>query len=260
MTIATMRPRGRPLLRASVDPSDNTVDLGVVRPASRLQWDRPVTGAVYGCLLNFQCELDQLGERIHQPPYNGPPTGPVVYVKTPNTHIASGVPVPIPDDVRQVRVGPALGVLIGETLCRANADQARSAIVGYTVVNDITVPHDSLFRQPLKHKCRDGFCPIGPWLVDADDLPDPATLTMRAYVNGECRHESRLDQLVRPVATLLADISDFTSLYPGDLVLAGVPTGTPLAGAGDTVAVEIDGIGRLENPLVRETDWQESAS
>lgn len=211
-----------------------------------------LSGAVYGCLLNVQEELDRLGDAINEAPYNGAPTGPVMYVKTPNTQIAAGEPVPIPADVDQVRVGATLGVVIKNTLTRASADQARAAIAGYTLVNDVTVPHESLFRQPLKQKCRDGFCPIGPHLVDAADLPDPDGLTVRALVNGECRQEWRLAELVRPVATLLADLSDYTSLYPGDLILVGVSPGAPLAGAGDTVAVEIDGLGRLENPLVRE--------
>ncbi|GAA5120547.1 fumarylacetoacetate hydrolase family protein [Alloalcanivorax gelatiniphagus] len=211
-----------------------------------------LSGAVYGCLLNVQEELDRLGDAINEAPYNGAPTGPVMYVKTPNTQIAAGEPVPIPADVDQVRVGATLGVVIKNTLTRASADQARAAIAGYTLVNDVTVPHESLFRQPLKQKCRDGFCPIGPNLVDAADLPDPDGLTVRALVNGECRQQWRLAELVRPVATLLADLSDYTSLYPGDLILVGVSPDAPLAGAGDTVAVEIDGLGRLENPLVRE--------
>ena len=211
-----------------------------------------LSGAVYGCLLNVQEELDRLGDAINQAPYHGAPSGPVLYVKTANTQIAAGQPVPIPSDVEQVRVGAALGVVIKDTLTRAGVEQARAAIAGYTLVNDVTVPHDSLFRQPLKQKCRDGFCPIGPGLVDAADLPDPATLTVRAFVNGDCRHQWRLDQLVRPVSTLLADISDFTSLYPGDLIIVGVSPDAPLAGAGDTVAVEIDGLGRLENRLVSE--------
>lgn len=219
----------------------------ILRPGGPL-----LSGSVYGCLLNVREELDRLGDAIYEAPYHGVPTGPVLYVKTPNAQIATGQPVPIPDDVDQVQVGAALGIVIKTTLTRANAAQALEAIAGYTLVNDITVPHDSLFRQPLKHKCRDGFCPIGPWLVSASDLPDPATFTVRTYVNGACRHEFRLDQLVRPVATLLAEISDFTSLYPGDLILAGVSPSAPLAGVGDVLAIEIDGLGRLENPLVRE--------
>ncbi|MFB4202958.1 Homoprotocatechuate catabolism bifunctional isomerase/decarboxylase [wastewater metagenome] len=219
-----------------------------------------LSGAVYGCLLNVRDELDRLGDAIDEPPYNGAPTGPVLYVKTPNTHIAAGAPVPIPADVDRVRVGASLGVVIRDTLTRADTGQAAAAIAGYTLVNDVTVPHESLFRHPLKQKCRDGFCPIGPWLVDAADLPDPATLSVRAFVNGECRHEAGLDRLVRPVATLLADISDFTSLYPGDLILAGVSPDVPLAGPGDTVAVEIDGLGRLVNPLVRESSHREHTS
>ncbi|WP_417579007.1 fumarylacetoacetate hydrolase family protein [Nitrincola sp.] len=219
----------------------------------------PLSGSVYGCLLNFQQELQRLGDAINEPPYNGPPTGPVMYVKTPNTHISAGEPIPLPEEVEQVIIGATLGIVIKHTLTRASVEQAKAAIAGYTLVNDITIPHTSLFRQPLMQKCRDGFCPIGPSLVDVNELPDPSTFVLRTYVNGECKHEQRLDQLVRPVATLLADISDFTSLYPGDLILAGVPVDMPLAKAGDMVAVEMDGLGRLENPLVREADLLEVA-
>lgn len=211
-----------------------------------------LSGAVYGCLLNIQDELDRLGDAINEAPYNGAPTGPVLYVKTPNTQVADGTPVVIPDDVESVRVGATLGVIIKDTLTRATVDQARAAIAGYTLVNDLTVPHDSLFRQPLKQKCRDGFCPIGPQMAYSADLPDPDHLTLRALVNGECRREWQLDRLVRPVAELLAGISDFTSLCPGDLILVGVFPDAPLAQAGDTVAVEADGLGRLENRLVKE--------
>ena len=92
-----------------------------------------LSGAVYGCLLNVQDELDRLGDAINEAPYNGAPTGPVMYVKTPNTQVADGTPVVIPADVDQVRVGATLGVVIKDTLTRADAEQALAGIAGYTI-------------------------------------------------------------------------------------------------------------------------------
>lgn len=252
MTRVSLCLQGRPTSLATIDPNTASVmtDDGP-RPATDFQWRLPTTGSVYGCLLNFQCEWDRLGTTINEPPYNGAPTGPVVYVKTPNTHVAFGADIAVPAGV-DVTVGAALGIVVGETMTRASPQQAARSITAYTVVNDITIPHGSLFRHPIKYKCRDGFCPIGPWLVPASDVPDPSALNVRAFVNGELRQERSLADLVRPVATLLADLSDFTSLYPGDIVLAGVAAEPPRARAGDVVAVEIDNVGRLENTLIEE--------
>ena len=127
-----------------------------------------------------------------------------------------------------------------------------SFVAGYCIVNDVTVPHASLLRPPMKQKCRDGFCPIGP-LVPASAVANPAALEIRSYVDGELRHTANTATLRRSVARLIADVSEFMSLAPGDLLLVGVPHGVPRARAGQSIAIEIDGLGRLENTLVRET-------
>ena len=131
------------------------------------------------------------------------------------------------------------------------AADALSHVAGYRIVNDVTVPHEKVLRPPLKQKCRDTFCPMGP-VVQASQVGAPDALAIRAYVNGELRQSSDTSQLVRAVARLIADVTEFMTLDEGDVLLVGVPENPPRARVGDRVAVEIDGLGRLENAIAAE--------
>jgi 5-oxopent-3-ene-1,2,5-tricarboxylate decarboxylase/2-hydroxyhepta-2,4-diene-1,7-dioate isomerase len=122
------------------------------------------------------------------------------------------------------------------------------------VVNDVSVPHDAFYRPAIREKCRDGFCPIGPWVLAAEHVTDPTALLVRTYINGELKLEKRMSDLVRPIARLIADISAFTSFQEGDVLLPATVEDAPLARAGDRVAVEIAGVGRLENQIVPEAE------
>ena len=145
MINAFARPHGAPPAEVQVDlDADRVRVAGRSMMLSSAQWDVPVSGAVYGTLLNFRQELEALGDKVNQPPYGGMPTAPVMYLKTPNTHIAHGAPVVLPAEVEQVQVGAALGIVIGRAASRVEESEAMSFISGYTLVNDITVPHDSL--------------------------------------------------------------------------------------------------------------------
>lgn len=223
---------------------------GHERRVEDCQWDPPQVGTVYGAALGFRAALAALGDAVERAPYKAPPRAPVLYIKPANTFVGWGAPVPLDDDVPEVVVGATVGIVIGRTACNVPARDALSCVAGYMPVNDVTVPHDSYFRPAIHNKVRDGFCPMGPWIVAAAAVPDPDRLTIRAFVNGEQRFVGSTADLVRPVATLLADISAFLTLSPGDVVLVGLPHGLPTARVGDRVAVEIDGVGRLENPIV----------
>jgi len=150
--------------------------------------------------------------------------------------------------VDEVEVGATLGIAFARTASRVSEAQALSFVAGYCLVNDVTVPHTSLLRPPLKQKCRDGFCPVGP-LVPAAQVGDPMQLVLRAGVDGAQTLQAPLATLRRSVARLICDVSEFMSLAPGDLLLVGVPAQAPRARAGQTMWVEADGLGRLENPL-----------
>ena len=209
------------------------------------------TRTVVGAMLEFQGAWLAMQGAMLQPPHHKPPVYPVLYIKPANTWARNGQAVLLPEGLDEVEVGATLGISFERAASRVSAAQALQFVAGYCVVNDVTVPHAALLRPPMRQKCRDGFCPIGPW-VPASALSDPSALTIRAFVNGELRQTSHTHHLRRSVAQLIADVSEFMTLAPGDLLLVGVVAGAARARPGDTMAVEIDGIGRLENPLQRE--------
>ena len=120
---------------------------------------------------------------------------------------------------------------------------------------DLIYTHSTAVTDTLDSylaKCRDGFCPVGPWIVPRDAVPAPDALVIRAWVNGELRMENTTANLQRDIAALIADVTEFMTLRAGDLLAVGVPEHPPLARAGDEVTVEVEGLGRLESTLVPE--------
>lgn len=211
-----------------------------------------LSGNVYGVLLNHRAALAALGAAVSQPPYQAPPQAPVLYIKPRNTLNAPGGSVVVPADAPELEVGATLGAVIGRTACRVAPEAALDCVAGYTIVSDISVPHASYFRPPIRHKARDGFCCVGPRVVARTQLADPETLEIRVLVDGALAQVADLGDLVRPVDRLIADVTEFMTLEPGDLLLLGVPPGAPRVRAGQGVAIEVDGIGRLENRFVAE--------
>jgi 5-oxopent-3-ene-1,2,5-tricarboxylate decarboxylase/2-hydroxyhepta-2,4-diene-1,7-dioate isomerase len=209
-----------------------------------------LSGTVYGALLNHRTALQSLGDAINRPPYNGPPQAPVLYIKPRNTLAADGDPVPVPAGVAELEVGAALGVVIGRQCCRLPEDSALEHVAGYLIVNDVSVPHSTYFRPSIPFRARDGFCPLGPRVVPRAALADPDAVTIRIYLDGELRQTTTTAELVRPVAKLLSQVTDFMTLSPGDVLAVGVASPAPRVRAGQRARIEIDGLGRLENPFV----------
>lgn len=206
----------------------------------------PIRGLVYGPLLNDQDSIERLGDKLLAAPYKALPNAPILYIKPYNTHVGHGATVYLPPGVSELEVGGTLGLVFGEKASRVSEDRALEAVAGYTVVIDLSVPHQSFFRPPIKEKCFDRACPLGPRLVDKAELPDPASVVITTFINGEVKHQRNLTNLVRPIPRLIADVTEFLTLLPGDVLLVGVPLNIPLARAGERVGVEISGIGRLE--------------
>ena len=219
----------------------------------------PVAGTVYGVLHNEPEALAALGERLQAAPYRAAPRAPVLYIKPRNTHIGYGAPIVLPPRVDAVRIGAALGVVIGRTACRVEPHEAMDVIAGYTIVNDVTLPHDDFYRPALRDRVRDAFCPIGPWVKAARHVADPGALAVRVWIDQALILQTSTRGFVRPLPQLIADVTDFMTLQPGDILLSGLPwTGgfdMPLASAGQRVAIEIEDVGRLENPVVAEPSW-----
>ena len=206
----------------------------------------------YGALLNHRAALAALGDAVHAAPYKAPPKAPVLYIKPRNTFAGDGDPVVVPAGVDEVEVGATLGIVFGRDACRVREQQALAHVAGYTVCNDVSVPHASFYRPSLRFKCRDGFLPMGPRVVDAAQLADPDALAVSVHIDGVLAQQTSTSGMQRPVARLIAEVSAFMTLAAGDLLMLGVAAGAPRARAGQQVSIHIDGIGTLSNTLVAE--------
>lgn len=211
-----------------------------------------LSGVVYGVLMNDPLALAALGSAAHAAPYKAPPRAPVLYVKPRNTLSSSGAALQVPQGFSGVQIAAALGLVLGRVACRLRAADALCFVAGYTIVNDVSLPHDSFYRPSLRFNARDGYCPIGPVVTPAGRIADPDSLNVRVFVDSALAQRSSTGGRVRSAAQLLADVTEFMTLLPGDVLMLGAAHGAPLARAGQTVAIEIDGLGRLENTVLAE--------
>ena len=210
------------------------------------------SGTLFGVALNYQGLLDQHLAAFQQAPYQKPPTKPVLFIKTPNTRNQHDAVVLHPQGER-LQPGPALGVVIGLRASRVSLENAMAHVAGYVVVNEFSLPEDSYYRPAVKAKCRDGFCALGPAFVPRDQVGNPNQLSLKLWVNGELRQENSTANWVRDIPQLIAEISEFMTLYPGDVLITGTPEGRVDVVPGDTVDVEISGVGRLTSHIQAET-------
>ncbi len=208
-----------------------------------------LSGSVYGALLNHRSALAALGDAIGKPPYNAAPKSPVLFIKPRNTLIASGECVGVSAETPELEIGACLGLVIGETACNVPVVDALRYVAGYLIVNTVSIPHD-YYRPGIRQIARDGYCPLGPVRLAAADGPDPDALTIRTYIDGVLVQLTSTAELIRPAATLLADVTEFMTLAPGDVLCLGAARPAPLVRAGQTVRIEIDGFGALSNPFV----------
>ena len=209
-----------------------------------------LSGTVYGVLLNHAPALAALGAQVNEPPYKAPPKAPVLYVKPRNTLAGAGSACEVPADAPALQVGANLGIVIGRTACRVAERDALSVVAGYVIVDDLSVPHDSFYRPAVRHNARDGSCVIGPAVVPRDRVRNADALGVRVFIDGFLVQSTDTGGRVRSAARLLADVTDFMTLAPGDILMLGTSAGAPTARAGQNLAIEIDGLGRLEHALV----------
>ena len=119
-------------------------------------------------------------------------------------------------------------------------------------VNDVSVPHESHYRPAVRFRARDGYCPLGPQVLPAAAIDDPDALAVRIHLDGALARATTTAGRIRPMAELLAAVTDFMTLQPGDILTLGASHDAPLARVGQRVAIEIQGLGRLENRVVAE--------
>ncbi|HET7011118.1 MAG TPA: fumarylacetoacetate hydrolase family protein [Anaerolineales bacterium] len=175
------------------------------------------------------------------------PEIPLIFLKPPSSVIGPGVPILLPPQSAQVEHEAELAVVIGEGGRWIRAEDADRHILGYTPANDVTARDlQSRDGQWSRAKGFDTFCPLGPWI---DTEVDSADLLITCSVNGQMRQMGSTRDMVFPVRQLVAFISSVMTLDPGDLILTGTPSGVGRLGPGDEVTVDIEGLGRLTNPV-----------
>jgi 5-oxopent-3-ene-1,2,5-tricarboxylate decarboxylase / 2-hydroxyhepta-2,4-diene-1,7-dioate isomerase len=181
------------------------------------------------------------------------PAEPSYFMKPPSTLNGHRGVLRRPRGARFLNYEGEVAAVIGRPMHGVPESEALDYVAGYAPANDVGL-HD--FRHAdrgsmLRVKGQDGFCPIGPGLTAASDF-DPTDFRLRTYLNGEVVQEGTADDLIWPIAYLLADLNRLITLEPGDVILTGTPANSRPMEPGDEVAVEVSGLGRLEN---RVTDW-----
>lgn len=199
----------------------------------------PRPRAIFGIGLNYASHAAEQGAAL--------PERPIVFMKLPSSSAPPSGPVPRPAVVRRLDYEGELAIVMG----------AGGAIAGYAVADDVSA-RDLQGREPqwTRAKGADAFCPWGPWVTTADEVPNPEDLALRTWVNGELRQDSRTSDLIFGCRALVDFIAETCTLEPGDLILTGTPSGVGMSmdprrflEPGDVVRIEIERLGAIEHPI-----------
>jgi len=237
-----------------LDPADLR-RRGVARPLARARLLAPVPRPRKNVFCMGRNYAEHAAERGAAPPER-----PVFFTKPPTAVVGPGAPVVHHAATQALDYEVELAVVVGRPGRDLTPEAALRHVFGYTIVNDVTARDlQKAHQQWFKGKALDTFCPMGPALVTADEVPDPQALGIRLRVNGQLRQEATTGQMIFDVATLLAVLSLGLTLEPGDILATGTPSGVGAAtGAylkpGDVMEAEIDGLGCLRNPVVAPGD------
>jgi acylpyruvate hydrolase len=193
--------------------------------------------AIFGIGLNYADHVAEMGGAV--------PEAPLVFTKLPASVVAPGAKVRCPAVVKRMDYEGELAVVMG----------IDGRVAGYAVADDLTA-RDLQGREAqwTRAKGADGFCPYGPWITTADEIPDPHALGLRTWVNGELRQNSSTSNLIFKIPELVRFISETCTLSPGDLILTGTPSGVGMGldppcflASGDVVRIEIERLGHIEH-------------
>jgi 2-keto-4-pentenoate hydratase/2-oxohepta-3-ene-1,7-dioic acid hydratase in catechol pathway len=199
----------------------------------------PRPRAIFGIGMNYSDHIAEIGATV--------PERPVVFTKLPSSAAPPNAPVPCPAAVKRLDYEGELAVVMGEG----------ATIAGYAVADDITA-RDLQKRelQWTRAKGADNFCPYGPWLTSAEEVPDPYALSLRTWVNGELRQDSSTSKLIFKLDELIDFIAAACTIEPGDVILTGTPSGVGMGldppqflKAGDVVKIEIERLGAIEHAI-----------
>src|SRR5262249_55379078 len=237
------------------------LDLGQVRLLAPI----PLPGAIYCAGANYRDHVLEMARAQNIKPEPDPHTLGLKawhFIKSSRCVVAPDTAVALPAYSSKVDWEAELGVVIGRHAKNVPMERALDYIAGYTIGNDLSA-RDASRRagisdtSPFKfdwvgQKCFDGACPLGPWIVPADDIPDPHALKIELTVNGVVKQSSNTSELIFNVVEQIAHLSERITLHPGDVILTGTPAGVgagrgEFLKAGDEVRITIEGIGELRN-------------
>lgn len=178
---------------------------------------------------------------------------PLAFLKGPGSVLGHNAVTRRPSGVKFMHYECELAVVIGRRTHRVKRADAMAHVAGYTVANDYAIRDylENWYRPNLRVKNRDGCTPIGPWRVDAADIPNPMALALHTHVNGKLTQSGNTKDMIFDVPFLIAYFSAFMTLQPGDLILTGTPDGVVDCRAGDEVVTEIERIGALRNTITQ---------
>jgi 5-oxopent-3-ene-1,2,5-tricarboxylate decarboxylase/2-hydroxyhepta-2,4-diene-1,7-dioate isomerase len=222
---------------------------GRVLTEDQVIWLPPVqAGTVIALGLNYADHVKELAKELSATAQDEP----LVFFKGPGSLIGHRGFTRRPAGVAFMHYECELAVVIGRTARRVSQADAMAHVAGYTVCNDYAVRDylENWYRPNLRVKNRDGGTVLGPWFVDAADVPDPHALTLRTRVNGRITQQGHTGHMVHRIPALIEFLSSFMTLQPGDIILTGTPEGVVNVNVGDEVETEIDGIGSLLNTIV----------
>lgn len=217
---------------------------------SAVEWLPPVVpGAIFALGLNYADHAKELAFKA--------PEVPLAFLKGPNTIVGHRAKTRRPADATYMHYECELAVVIGKTGKNVTKAEAMDIVAGYTVANDYAIRDylENYYRPNLRVKNRDACTPLGPWLVDAADLPNPMALKLTTRVNGKTTQEGTTSDMIFDIATLIEYLTSFMTLNPGDIILTGTPEGLADVKAGDVIETEVEGICCLVNTIVDDQTW-----
>ena len=220
---------------------DDPVPTGEAVPTADVRLLAPVLPSkVVAVGRNYADHADEMGVEM--------PEEPMVFLKPSTSVIGPGDPIAYPPISKRMDYEGELACVVGRITRRVTSEDAARAILGYTCANDVTLRDlQATDGQWARAKGFDTSCPLGPWV---ETELDPADVAVETRLNGELRQSARTSQLAFDPAEIVAFISTFMTLLPGDIVLTGTPAGVGPLEVGDEVSVEIEGVGRLANTVV----------
>ena len=187
------------------------------------------------------------------------PDAPVIFTKAPTSVSGPGEPIPASSDPsHSTDYEGELAVVIGRTGRHIAKADAFDFVCGYTIINDVTARNlQQLHKQWFLGKSLDGFCPMGPCFITADEIEEVNALNITTRINGELRQQACVRDLIFDIPTIIATVSSLITMIPGDIIATGTPAGVGIGFSppkflqpGDKVVIEIDRIGVLENPVI----------